>query len=68
MLIIARKYDEKIVLRNETTGETIVIEQREVRGTISRIGITAPKEWKILRAELLDVNDVEHPHFGKDYA
>ena len=68
MLIIARKYDEKIVLRNETTGETIVIEQREVRGTISRIGITAPEEWKILRAELLDINDVEHPFFGKDYA
>lgn len=68
MLILARKYDETIVLRHETTGETIVIEQREIRGTISRIGITAPRDWKVMRGELLPINDVNHPHFGKDYA
>ena len=54
MLVLSRKYDETIVLRHKVTGETIVIEQREIRGTISRIGITAPDSWKISRGELLD--------------
>jgi len=65
MLVLSRKYDDTIVLRHKTTGETIVIEQREVRGTISSIGITAPCHWTILRGELLPINDVNHPHFGK---
>ena len=54
MLILARKCAETIVLRHSVTGETIVIEQREIRGTISRIGITAPDSWMISRGELLD--------------
>jgi carbon storage regulator CsrA len=54
MLILARKYTEKIILRHDSTGEIIVIEQREIRGTISRIGITAPREWKVLRGEIDD--------------
>ena len=47
MLVLSRKKDEKIVI-----GENIVITVVEVRGSIVRIGIEAPKEIKVLRGEL----------------
>ena len=47
MLVLSRKKDEKIRI-----GENIVITIVEVRGSIVRIGIEAPKEIKVLRGEL----------------
>ena len=68
MLVLSRKYSQRIVLIHGTTGETIVIEQREIRKDTSRIGLTAGLHWQIARGDLLPINDVNHPDFGKDYA
>ena len=47
MLILSRRKDEKIVIDGG-----IVITIVDVRGSIVRIGIEAPKEIKVLRGEL----------------
>ena len=64
MLVLSRKINERLVLKHRTTGEVIVIDQREVRGGVSRIGVTASDDWSIVRAELLSDLDVNHPDFG----
>jgi carbon storage regulator len=49
MLVLSRKTDEKIVI-----GESVVITVVEVRGDTVKLGIDAPSEVKIYRAELFD--------------
>lgn len=49
MLVLSRKLNEVIHI-----GPDITIEVVDISGGNVRLGITAPKDVKILRAELLD--------------
>ena len=49
MLVLSRKYGEKIVI-----DENIVVTVLEVSGDRVRLGFSAPKEVLIVRSELLD--------------
>jgi carbon storage regulator len=55
MLILSRKTDEKIVI-----GEDITVTIIEVRGDQVRIGISAPKNVKVYREEVLDAISAEN--------
>lgn len=55
MLILSRKPGEQLIL-----GENIVVTVAEVRGNRVKIGIDAPKETKVRRAEIEPHDD------GKD--
>lgn len=55
MLILSRKPGEQLIL-----GENIVVTVAEVRGARVKIGIDAPKEIKVRRAEVEPHDD------GKD--
>ncbi len=47
MLVLSRKKDEKILI-----GERIVITVVQVKGDKVRLGIEAPKDVRVFRAEL----------------
>ena len=49
MLVLSRKKDETIVI-----GENIELTVVEVRGDTVKLGISAPREVKIFRGELLE--------------
>ena len=49
MLVLSRKKDDRIAI-----GEDIEITVVEVKGDVVKIGISAPKDVKIYRGELLD--------------
>jgi carbon storage regulator len=49
MLVLSRKPGEKIVLGSDVTVTVV-----EIKGNQVRIGIEAPSEVRILRAELID--------------
>jgi len=48
MLVLTRKMDEKIIIDGD-----IKIQVIEIRGNAVRLGISAPKEIKVIREELL---------------
>lgn len=50
MLVLSRKVGEKIVI-----GDNVTLMICEIRGDKVRVGVSAPKEMKVLRSELLDV-------------
>jgi carbon storage regulator CsrA len=59
MLVLSRKPDEKIVF----PGLGVTVRVVEVRGNQVRLGIEAPPDVKIMRAELLSPQEsaaVEH--------
>jgi len=49
MLVLSRKKDEKISI-----GDNIELTVVEVKGDVVKIGISAPREVKIYRGELLE--------------
>jgi len=49
MLVLSRKKDETVVI-----GENIEVTVVEVKGDTVKLGITAPKDVKIFRGELLE--------------
>jgi len=49
MLVLSRKKDEKLVI-----GDSITVTVVDIRGDTVKIGIDAPIDVRILRAELLD--------------
>jgi len=49
MLVLSRRKDEKIII-----GDGIEVTIVEIRGDNVKIGVSAPKEIPIYRAELLD--------------
>ena len=53
MLVLTRKAEQKILI-----GNNIVITVLKVTGDQVSIGIEAPKEWQILREELLSHDDL----------
>lgn len=53
MLMLSRKSKERILLIDETTGDTITVAVVETRPNTSRLGIDAPKRFRILREELI---------------
>lgn len=55
MLVLTRKPDEKIMI-----GDDIVITVIEVRSDAVRIGIEAPKDVKVHRAEVVDAVSEEN--------
>lgn len=56
MLVLARKYGERILI-----GDDIVVTAVEVRSGVVRIGIDAAKEMPIVRTELLPPG---HKYYG----
>jgi len=54
-LVLTRRRDEKIILKNRKTAEEIEIIVCQIRETSVRLAINADKsEWDIYRNELLD--------------
>jgi carbon storage regulator len=49
MLVLSRKKDEKIII-----GDDIEITIVDIRGDTVKVGVSAPKEVKIFRGELLE--------------
>lgn len=49
MLVLSRRVGESVVI-----GDGIVVTVLEVRGDVIRVGIDAPREVKVHRAELLE--------------
>lgn len=54
MLVLTRKAQEKILI-----GEEIVVTVIRIQGKGVRIGIEAPREIPVRRAELVDLSDVD---------
>ena len=52
MLVLTRKVDESISLKNNITGEEIVITVCRLNGKTARLGIQAERNWEIVRSEL----------------
>jgi len=52
MLVLSRKRDQKIVLRDPAWGYSIELDVVELRGDRVRIGFTAPARVAIWRSEL----------------
>ena len=50
MLVLSRKSTERIQI-----GDNVVVTVLDIRGSIVRIGIDAPKEVHVLRSELKEV-------------
>jgi carbon storage regulator len=55
MLVLARKVSEKIIISNPI-GENIIICIVNKDGNQVKIGINAPKEFKIHREEIINKN------------
>lgn len=55
MLVLTRKLNEKI-----TIGDDIVITVIDIKNDAVRIGIEAPRDVKVHRAEVLDAVSVEN--------
>lgn len=63
MLVLSRKLFEKVVIGEGADAITIVVADID-RGTV-RLGISAPKEVRVLRAELLPAGHPLHPAAAK---
>lgn len=65
MLVLTRNQGESIVI-----GEVIEVTVLGIKGGQVQLGITAPKQIKVLRKELLDQNDAaQHSaQFGRNNA
>lgn len=58
MLVLTRLLHQEIVI-TPPSGETIIVTVAEIANGRVKIGVTAPKEVVILRAELVPVNTEE---------
>lgn len=54
MLVLHRKVNKSIIVRDKETGEQLKIQLLEVRGRGARIGIQANDRFEILREEIID--------------
>ena len=61
MLVLSRKSTERIQI-----GDNVVVTVLEIRGNRVRIGISAPKEVRVLRSELKEVIPVLPPDPASD--
>lgn len=52
MLVLSRKPGERIILRNDQTGEEIDLTTVRIGPNSVRLGINAPRHWNIFRQEL----------------
>ncbi|MGB1276451.1 MAG: carbon storage regulator [Nannocystaceae bacterium] len=52
MLVLSRKQDEWIMVRDEETGECLRFVVSSIRGRTVRLGFDAPKRFAILRDEV----------------
>lgn len=60
MLLLTRRVGQKIRI-----GDDIVVQVCETRGSQVRIGVTAPRETRVLREELCRENEVVEREFAK---
>lgn len=56
MLVVTRKVGEQIVI-----GDRVTVTVVRIAGGMVRIGIEAPKEYSVMRRELLDVKAPSPP-------
>lgn len=67
MLVLSRKLLEKIIVK-APTGEQIVITVLDIdRGKI-RLGLIAPKEFEIMREELVPLHQRPPENYGRKLA
>lgn len=59
MLVLTRKQHESITLTDIRTGDEIVVTLCRNGRNAVRIGIEAPRDYQIVRTELLDRTGVE---------
>jgi carbon storage regulator CsrA len=52
-LVLARKVNESVTLRNENDGSEIVVTVSKINGNKTSIGFNAPLHVKIARTELM---------------
>lgn len=60
MLVLSRYRDERIIITDPTTGARIEVMVVEIRDNKVRLGVSAPIEWPVHRAEVQDAIDREH--------
>lgn len=53
MLVLARKRNEKVILRHKTTGEEVTVVVVKADKSI-RLGFQASSDWNIVRSEIDD--------------
>ena len=54
MLVLSRKPNQKICI-----GDSITISVVRVHGNTIRLGIEAPKDIRVMRSELMEVNEAD---------
>jgi len=59
MLVLSRKTNESIILRDLTTGEEVKVQVNRVTGQTVRLGFEASDNIQILRQELDDAQKAE---------
>lgn len=57
MLILSRKEEQTIQIRDTETNDLIVIKVIQVRHHTASIGVDAPRKYEILRGEILEKKD-----------
>lgn len=56
MLVLTRRPDESIIIRNQETHEEVEIKLIDINGRQARIGISAPQHINIVRREIDNYN------------
>lgn len=51
MLVLSRKEDQSLFIRNAATGEVITVATQRIRGNRVIVGIEAPAHYQVTRSE-----------------
>lgn len=58
MLVLARKLNERVILRHKATGEEVTVVVVKADKSI-RLGFQASRDWDIVRSEIDDANTAD---------
>ena len=64
MLVLSRREGESIILQHEN-GDEIIVKMCVVGSRVAKVGVEAPREYKIVRSELWKTpsEQMTVPHF-----